>query len=54
MGVAMLRGTIQQIVAWIKRRCWKQLKKEAVAACMEQQFIIHGKRGIGGNLGRNM
>lgn len=32
VGVAMLRRTIQQIVAWIKRRRWKQFKKEAVAA----------------------
>jgi len=32
MGVILLRGTIQQILAWIKRRRWKQLKKEAVAA----------------------
>uniref|UniRef100_M1B343 Non-LTR retroelement reverse transcriptase n=1 Tax=Solanum tuberosum TaxID=4113 RepID=M1B343_SOLTU len=32
MGVILLRGTIQQILAWIKSRCWKQLKKEAVAA----------------------
>lgn len=31
-GVIIPRGTVKQTLAWIKRRRWRQLKKEMVAA----------------------